>query len=359
MKTERFQWNFSGTYYNLKKMASVIQKNITESWSIKETGRIMFEYFPVNFLSICLNAFIIFLAFASKEINKSHPRLFIANTAFLNLLYSSSFLFSTILISAFHVLDIRLTARDCNLQDVALQTFGAGALLSYLPTICCRYLEVKLDRPCGKKLIVFLLLYPYTVAIGYILNSWILADSQREGLIPCKTSYSEKYEPIIALVMSFHVLSSQIIQLILFVRLYRHLKWHFKHISANVRTNLNAAERLKTEKSILMAILIQGAGPIVLALPIVARHLLQHFLDFDPQKPLIFGISARNLTAVIYTLNQVVDALAVLFVTIPYSRARKRFLRHFWKKMLRNFCCTEASETAAAGGSTMYGNLWF
>ena len=313
------------------------QHHINHSWLIKEDGRVVYEDLPVNILSICSNFFVIFLCFNSPDL-KEHSRYFIANTAFMNIGYAGTVFLWAVNYSLSYIFDMEITALSCTFATTLQTAFGIGTILSYPGTTCCRYNEVLLNKQCCKLVITLLLLYPF-VAILYLPGSWTFAHFHATEYEFCRVLYRSKFQLHVNFLGISCVLISCAIQLTLSFKLYKHLKWHFKHISANLHTDNNALRRLKVERSILSAILIQGLAPLILALPIITRNI---FIVFHTD----FGQTGRNITLFVYGLNPLVDSCAVLFVMIPYAKARRQVTKRLWHK-LKNIVRCETNMKAA------------
>ena len=152
----------------------------------------------------------------------------------------------------------------------------------------------------------------------------------------CKVLYSSKYRAPIMLVTLAWISLSFVIQMILSLKLYKHLRWHFKNISRNLQRTRDEYKRLKTEQSILKAVLIQGLVPVVMTIPSVVRIILMQVLNLQPS---IFGADIFTFTILILFLNPLVDAWAVLYVMIPYAKARRTVFKNFAKALRKFPCC--------------------
>ena len=318
-----------------------VQLNQSESWSIRENGRILFEYFPINFLSIIANFFIIFLCVRSPELKKQkHSKYFIMSTASLNTCNSACHFLEGLTYSLFYVFDIEVTLIGCTIFHTFIYSSSTCTILSYLSTIVCRYREVAMSKKCSKRLILLLISYQYLAVIPFLLSSWILDDSvvRASSNEFCQIYYSSKFQfPLLSftIVCDFASLS---LQMLLSFKLYRHLKFHFLNVSANLQTNRSELDRLRTEKSILSAILIQGVSPIILITPGLVAILMDRLFGYSMYKPIFKNVTIRHMVQVIYFLNPLIDSWAVLFVMIPYAKARKRFLKQL-KEKLTNLVC--------------------
>ena len=304
---------------------------MTDSWSIKEQGRVFFDQIPINFLSILSNFFIILLCFNSQELKaQRHTKYLIANTAFLNVCFATSLVLRAAVYSTFYVFDIEISAIGCTFFDTAMLYFGIAAILSYFSTILSRYRKVKLHKDCSRQLVFGLLLYPYIAIVPYLFKNWILADSLRSSVIQkfCKVLTSSEFEAPFSRLLMTWVMTSYLAQMLLSLRLYQHIKSHFKR-TTGARREL---ERLKAEKSILQAVLIQGVAPVILAAPTIVGIILFFLVDLDLYKPLFYGLKMNDLLYMINCLNPLVDAWAVLYVMIPYATARRKFFERMRSK---------------------------
>ena len=309
--------------------------NRTNSWSIGSSGRILYEYLPFNFLAIFPNAFIIFLSLKSPLL-RTHSKYLIANTALLDMGYAASSLVYGFFYSICYAFDIRITVVSCTLFHILRYFFAIGATFSYISTTLCRYREVRRSKTCTKTQVCFSLFYPYTGGIPFLITYWILADSQKPAYGFCKILHSSKLEPIHILLGTVWLFVSFVVQMVLSLKIYRHLRLHFKtNLSVTARSNKkkkNALEWLKTERSILNAILIQGLAPIVLCVPIVILLSSAYFLNYDSHRSLLLGISARNATEVLFHLNPLVDSWAVLFRHDTLCEGKEKFHGPVWEK---------------------------
>ena len=319
------------------------EHNVTNSSSIQGPGRILYEYFPINIVSVLSNSFIIFLCFKSPELKQqNHAKYFIANTAFLDLCFAISALTQAVIYSTFYIFNMPISLLICTTFHISGTCLATGAVLSCLATTVCRFRELQLNRHCSKRLITLLVIYPYLTLIPYLLNHWILADDSKTVNYNkfCVISYSTQFSTALSLPLLFWPLASFAAQMILSLKLYKHLKWHFKNVSANLQTNRSEVERLRTERSILKAVLIQGLAPIVLSAPgLIGVWIRRFFHDHSIHAAMFNGrIGWSNIAIGVYFLNPLVDSWAVLYVMIPYARARRKLMEKLWRTVRSLLC---------------------
>ena len=302
------------------------------SWSIRETGRVMYEYFPLNFLSSVANLFIIFLCFKSEQLKHlNHSKYFIAHTAFFDMAYSVSMFTAGAIFSICYSYDIEITANGCTLFIALTYFFGTGSILSNTATIYCRYREVKMENSCRIGLILVMLFFPYMVQLPTVLpNFWLFADSERNWSRFCKYNFSSQFMPFSTLLSTLTFSICVLCQMSLSLKLYKHLNNHFKNVCANLQTNRSELDRLKTEKSILTAVFIQGFAPVVLTIPSAIKILFSVFYGILGDDPLFYigtyTVTGRMIVLFVHCLNPLIDSWVVLFVMIPYVKARRKFV---------------------------------
>ena len=297
------------------------QYNITQN----RVGQLTFEVLPINFLSFIGNFLVIFLTFTSPEL-KEHSRFFIANTAFLGLAYTICSTYTSVFLSGFHYWNVEVTVFHCTLVLLFCSCFDAATMLSYAPTIICRFYEVTLQSQCSKLKIFCLILYPYSIFIPYILYTIPLSV---KPFGTCYIFYNSQFALYLTTLIIAIILISFSTQMFLSMKLYVHLKRHFMKVSANLQTNQSVADRLKKEKSILMAVFIQGVTPVILASPLFLEVNYSLLFNSDSQI-VLFNLGCqkftlRRVTSLLYNLNPLIDSLCVIFIMIPYVRARRRF----------------------------------
>ena len=314
-------------------MNNLSQSTESESWSIRENGRILYEFFTFTSISIVTNFFIIFLCFRSSELKSvNHSKYFIVHTAFLDLAYSAARVFFGLMYSISYSFDIEVTAKGCTFYIISIFFLTVSSPLSSACTTYCRYRQVKSEKSCSKRTILILFLYPYVPLVPIVLNHWVFADSQGEHAGFCKIYFNSTFSRLSSLMITFIVSLSLFFQLTLSLKLYRYLDNHFKSISANVQSNRNELERLMTEKSILKAVLIQGLAPVILSIPTIIRILVSVFFQVSRFETLFYignyPITFEMCSRFVFTLNPLVDSWAVLFIHIPYSKARRTFVQN-------------------------------
>ena len=283
------------------------------------------ELLPINFLSFFGNILVIFLTFSSPVL-KEHSKYFIANTAFLDLAYTICSTYISVFHSIFSYWKVEITVAHCTLVVLFGYGFGGATMLSYASTTVCRFCEVILEKECSKTRKICLILYPYCIFIPFILYAIPLSV---KPFGRCYIFYNSEFDlQLSALAMSV-VLISFCTQMFLSMRLYVHLKRHFMTVSANLQTNQSVADRLKKEKSILMAVFIQGVAPVILASPLFFEVNYTLFFNLDAQIVLFHlgsqEITLRRVTSLLYNFNPLTDSLCVLFIMIPYVKARRKF----------------------------------
>ena len=321
---------------NIEKTSQLFRNYINYTWSIGGSGQILYETLLISPLSVLTNIFLIFLTFQSSEL-KEHSRYFIANTAFLDLCLSGIQIYLGLFYSICFHFDIEISVLHCTVTYCLLYGFSSAALLSGTSTIICRFNEVIFENKCKSKLIFCLLLYPYSMFIFMLTYAFLLADSVRD-LYFCRVFYTSRYHLVIVAGAFLLISISFVAQMTLSVALFSHLKWHFQHISVNLHTNANDLEKLNQERSILKAVFIQGAAPVILATPVCIRLVLDEYFDvLNPDTPLFtlgyLKVTLRNITVFVYSFNPLVDSLSVLFIMLAYVKARRKFTTTFLSKL--------------------------
>ena len=239
-----------------------------------------------------------------------------------------------------HYFDLKITVFQCTLSSLFNYGLATGSLLSYAPTVICRFNEIVLLNQCSRKLVVLLLLFPYTPLVCLAVHFFLLADSVQNSGPFCRNSYSRQLELFMIPVLFLLLVSSFAVQVLLSFKLCNYLRNHFTTVSRSLRMNRDKLRRLRKEKSILFAISIQGFAPLILATPTFVLHLFKMIfgISFQSNEPLfqignLIQVTIGSLTFTIYMLNPLVDSLAVLYVMTPYVTARKECT----KKLANNF----------------------
>ena len=202
----------------------------------------MLQYIPANFLSVFGNLLVIVLSFQSKELSRHHSRYLIANTAFIDLCYSISCLYSAahyaISVYYFGKKQPEISISECTLIVLMKPFLGLASFFSCISTIFCRFMEIVREKRCSKLRIAGLLLFPHTVFIFYgvyILPP--LADTVRD-LGNCKIRYNAHFGgPPMIIFLEIMAPFSVATHLFLSWKLYGYLKVHFRTASRYLRTN--------------------------------------------------------------------------------------------------------------------------
>ena len=301
------------------------------------SGRILYEKFPINLLSILANILVIVLSFQNKEIAKFHFRYFIANTAILGACFSTVELTEGIALSLVHIFDWKMGRFFCTVPRMISHGSSGTLLWTYAMTMWCRYREIVNFKECTKFGITLRLVLPYVMGCSglflyYVVLSSGYVEFQREGRA-CADMWMEAHV-IIQILLHLHPSIPLWLLIYLSLRLYRFLKYHFKHVTSNVASTRTSSCRLAEEKSILRAILIQGISPIFLSFPVFAVYLYG-ILNGWPAPAAgaklqqIIGLDMYDLAEEIFALNPLVDATSILFIVISYKKARKQMLSSF------------------------------
>ena len=305
----------------------------------------MVERFSTNALAAVLNALVIHLSLTSKEI-ESHFKYFIANTAFLGMLMAVGHFTMALIFSIKYGLNLPVTVSECSVLFLLTFPVGVATLCSYVNITACRYNEIVLRRECSKFKIVSQIIFPYLIPVAYFLVYGLFASHVHTFGPFCMALHFSNiwfhYARIAIVALSFGF------QIYYSVRLHKFLNGHFKKVRSNLhRARRRENEKLEDEKNILKTILIQGVSPMFLALPYILSIIVSTFLkktrNFDTsilsKQAVLFNgyykISVETTLVFIASLNPLIDSLAVPFVLKSYRRAREKFERSLFSKLLR------------------------
>jgi hypothetical protein len=278
---------------------------------------------PANILVICLSLF-------SSKIQGEY-KYFIANLAFCDLSYCLSCLFQCVFHLYHRFGNVPMNVTRCNWQTFLPYTTGLCTGFAIPLASINRYVVIVLDKDYWfeKKRTVLLLCLTAYIPVSYMVISFLFSPYVVYFPYCNYTSYIPfGIEPFFAYVIAI------VYPTIIFCnyRLYRVLS---KHMSS-LKTILNkTTSQVENERSILKAIVLQGALPAISAFPI-GMVLFGMSLSGWPNVTVVLFHWSDDLVLTlpdvcwcIYVTTPSIDALIDLFVVKQYRTALAHVLSRF------------------------------
>ena len=154
----------------------------------------------------------------------------------------------------------------------------------------------------------------------------------------CYVFYNSKFEFYIAALMVFVVLISFSTQMYLSMRLYVHLKRQFHDNFCEFANKSKCCRSFEEGKKYFNGCIHSGCRPCNSCHPLSLGSSLYSSFEFKlPNFAISFGQSGNHPAqshCFHLQIDPLIDSLCVLFIMLPYVRARRKFTKSWW---CRNF----------------------
>lgn len=288
------------------------------------------------------NLLVLLLSFSSAEIIGNY-KYFIANLAFFDLVYCFGAIFQAASQAYYYFVNVSMNTVSCTLQVVFAYTGGLSLGCALPLTSLNRYLVIVKDKDewFTRKVVVLIcmtaLLPFFYPIIVFLFAPYVVDDPMCSYTLYIPFSI----EPFFVYVIAFCY------PLLMFCnyKLYRVLSQHMTVMTKKLKRSV---EQIKNEKSILKAIIFQGALPAVTAFPLGMMFIAVFIGGWEAVSFNVLVINDEIVLSLseiffwIYDLTPTIDALITLFVVKQYKNALRS-----WKTRIcsRIFCGTETPVT--------------
>lgn len=292
------------------------------------------QVYVVCFIGIPLNLFVVYLSFVNKSIQNNY-KYFLGNIAICDIL----FLYGLLMLDLVHTYVVEnnliYTPFLCTMYRIWGQTFCVCYFHSQPLVSINRYVVVvrQNDDFFTNRVVLILCMLVYWPILYPILAFACPTHLVRDVL--CGYMY---WFPLIREFMLVPAGILNCISVFCVVKLFLCIREHMKTVSAHLDMS-----SLKDERSLLIAITIQGILPILSCLPSVITDVMQGlFNNFDDllEDWHLLGITIYhpflNFSMGLFQLCPVIDPLVTLFCARQYRRVISNWCRRIIRRKSKN-----------------------
>lgn len=311
---------------------NVFPANDSATYPVRQDGntRFVIEQKYVAFsVGVPLNILVIYISLFNKKIEHNYKYL-LANLAVCDILFLGALLLSNIIYLHIRSTSGNFTPFSCTLY--AVPQYAAGACM--ISAICLisvnRYFVIVRDKSSlfeGKRMFLACLLVYIPVPLAYVVLTFAHSVYIVKDFL-CPSSYWFWFAREL---LFLQILIHFIILIYSIVKLFRFLTKHLKV----VRNSLQRS-RLKDERSLIVAVTMQGLAPLLSCCPIVivlfwgllSDNSWSYMINEVRIGPIAIGPFIFNLSMTLLEWNPVFDALLTIFCVRQY---RKIVVTWFYK----------------------------